>query len=431
MRLAIHCGTITLCVALVACSAPDSPSRPDGAAERPACGNGRIDQDTNGISENCDDGAVNGTDASLCTKQCVSGALTPFAAEREIAFATALTYTVEVHFRDESHFGVAAMTDTPNEVLLLKTVGSIDEPVTTPNVQRLARPGEVLALGALVAANTSGMLPTWVERGANDKLRLFTADWVGGGEPVVTELPYPFLSDGTSPRLITPAHDYGLTLLDEGPTDDLRVASLRLDNQGHLRVTTASFAGAGSVMGQVVDADQATGIPIQPVQRLVQFFDDTSAFVAIEIRANGSIAETSRGVWPYRVVAGEMWFGLWHLSDELRWPPPFAILDDAGRIWLWQFERSPEPEELLVPFGQVASGSAALSTYFTPVPGAEVFEPLGPHVILMEGDAANLRTSSLKPQNVPAGKLAHVYTFVDGFDGGDVGYSADNSLFVR
>jgi hypothetical protein len=422
-----------------------------GDSAKAICGNGSLDfpSNTPQVWEECDDGALNGTTDSLCTKQCTSGAVDPWTV-LHASLGYPSTRNVQVYMHGQFPVGLAftGFDDTGVHVIPAmrpEYFNGVVPPLITLKVD--SRP---VALGVIDPMDAGAVLPIWIESASSaPQLRMYYAD-VFHGAPEIHEIVYPF-PDGTRPSLVVSRDRVSVMLLDQSSVApyDLLVALILVRSPTDVVTSTLRIPSPGLVRGVAVESTENDGIAnVQSVEQVVQFFDDTLTFVAIENRVptptdpwslNGSyqLYESGRGRWPFHVVSGTTWFeGGFSLGvgdPKYTHPMSLATLTDTGDIYLWQFSSGLDGESFLAPFGHVAVGTRVMGMADAPWDdraGLWALEPDGHVVVLKDADGLDLRSGALKPQRFPAGAAWIMSAGVDD-SGRKGGFSADGLFLSR
>lgn len=398
-------GALTLC----SCSATPRGNSELDAGAGSNCGNGRIDPVRLGPDvwgeEQCDDGENTGSEQSLCSKQCISGAVS-FPSYRRIRLSHTPVSSVMVRFPDEAAPGLLYVDAEATFIRVVKTVsGTVLSGSEPPNEISIPAIGQVVAVSA-ARVDTGFFAPIWIERHLDRTFHLYAMEWPSSGVPVAHEVLYP-LSNGTSPRMAAMRSFDALAIVDvDAGTGEIQVATVRISRDWVAASSSRRLSAAGRSLGHLAENSMSNvNDPAVSYTQLVQFFEDTGSFVSIEIRDSSQIMEVARGSFPTKVLSSARWDGLAvcypALPAEDQWPYPIAVLDQLGDIYVSQFRGDLTPDEFYVPFAHVQPGSSAMNEYSKDVAGLYVLEASGQRVVLTLSDCGNLRARTLLPQRAP------------------------------
>ena len=368
---------------------------PDG----PHCGNGVFEYD---LGETCDEGAANGTSQSLCTKQCEQASSGEWLIRGVPLDLPAKRY-VRVGFWGQSNWGVAYTAFDDAGVHVLRNIG-LNQPLDPIPLKVQAAP---VALGALGVGSST--LPLWVEH-ASDGLHLYMADLPSGAPATINEVPYPF-PDGTKPQLFVSEFRFTAMLVDQSaePPHDLLVAMFMARTPTDITTKTLRVPAPGRVRSLALEHTAWDRAADKIVQQVVQFFEDTSTFVAfsnitpnVPCVCDFDLYESGRGNWPYTVVGGTGWYegGSTPLPPvpANSHPPPFVTMTDTGDLYIWQFVEGTSGESFIAPFGHMPTGTGIISALAGSIPGVWGIEPNGKLLLLNDADTVDLRSGSLMPR---------------------------------
>jgi hypothetical protein len=267
------------------------------------------------------------------------------------------------------------------------------------------------------------LLPVWVEQKqpGDPTPRMYYAELASDLTATVHEIPYPF-PDGTRPNLLVPWDWTTLLVVDQSsaPPYDLLAAVLIVNSPTDRTWVTLRVPAPGRVRGAAIESllPEDYEPPNTWTHRVVQFFEDTHAFVALDDVGKQDptdltphqLFESARGSWPFHVVDGDHWVegcdnhgGFNDIPAALRHPYPLVVLTDTGDIYTWQFSDGPGPESFLAPFAHVAPGSSALRTSGDTYNNhLHVLEPDGTMVRLEDADCQDLRSGAMQPLRITA-----------------------------
>ncbi len=394
---------IGLAVVLAACSEPardvaDAQLPPDG----PHCGNGVFEYD---LGERCDEGTLNGTSQSLCTKQCEQASSEGWLLHAVPLDLAARRYA-RVEFFGETKWGVAYTAYDDAGVHVLRNIG-LNQPLEPIPLKVEAAP---VALGAIGVGQDT--LPLWVEA-ATDGLHLYMADLPEGSPATIHEVPYPF-PDGAKPQLFVTRLRSTAMLVDQStvPPYDLLVALFIARTPTDITTKTLRVAAPGRARSVALEHTAWDGATDKLVQQVVQFFEDTSTFVAfsnvtpdLSCPCDFDLYESGRGNWPFKVVGGWGWHeGAGSIQPPVptnSHPPPLVTLTDTGDLYIWQFVDGISGESFVTPFGHMPTGTRVVGTFTAPIAGVWGVEPDGKLLLLNDADPLDLRSGSLMPQEFP------------------------------
>ena len=412
-------------LAVISCS---QPGRSGGAREggpNLLCGNGIVEPDN---EETCDLGALNGAPGGTCSRQCSEwpgGSVV--AMEPHLPLGESPTRAVTVlptwgHGIAFTSFDRSGIHVAPN--IRYGEFVPADQLGNPPQQIELRVAADPVALGNVFVRDDNELLPIWIEQAPGDPIaHMYFAELAADYTASVHEIPYPF-PDGTKPELVVSDWRRSVMIVDQSgtPPYDLLVAVLAVRSASDWTTTTLRVAAPGRTRGAAVEAtaDEDPANPSIMTQRVVQFFDDTHAFIALEDLepVDGSFGsspyqlyESARGSWPFRVVGGDIWVegcddhGAYptQLPASLTHPYPLAVLTDSGDIFMWQFDHSPDGENLPSPFAHVPAGAGALHTWddnYSVL--VHVLAPDGIMYELKDADCQDLQSGALAPLLVTA-----------------------------
>jgi hypothetical protein len=429
-------GVLLSSVLLVGCGVPsreraDAQPPPDG----PHCGNGVLEEDPPGLGEECDDGALNGTSQSRCTKQCVPPNTNFWgqAPLRAVPLDHPAKRAVRVELSGETGWGVAFTNYDDTGVHVIRNYG-FNHPLeyVTLRVQ-----GPTVALGAISAGGfASHLLPLWAEE-AGDGFHLYLADVPAGAAPTIHELPYPFV-DGTHPQIFASRTRAAVLTLDQSsvPPYDLLAALIMVCAPGDVTTKTLRVPAPGRVRTVAVESTEWDDVASEFVEQVVQFFDDTSTFVAfanhvppVSCEVDFQLYESGRGNWPFKVVAATSWVQGHDPIVTNTHPPPIATMTDTGDVYVWQFVQGVSGEALVAPFGRMPPGTRVIGTAVGGTTGVWGLLPSGRFHLLVSGDRTDIHAGALMPmelEGIPVPTEAFPY----GDSGWEPGVVADGRLWV-
>lgn len=412
-------GRVVLTVTLSGCSPPERALQDAPVPDAPAklCGNGVVDptglEESQGSFSNapeaCDDGELNGSKQSLCSRHCYANP--PFVPSIPY-YANLGAAPKTIHWIELS--GVSSYgyvySNTANEgpFAIRELPGSAFTPdgsVPAPPSVALSQGGVLLDVGTvrLHPSQFGARLPVWIERVGVEQ-KLYIATLAGANEPGVHQIEYPF-ADGVGGRL-TNGQGPEVVIVDQStqPPYDLLVAVVSVRSPSDVHTKTWRFPSPGTQRGALVHAGLT---PRRPHDRqLIQFFPASQRYVLLDVDVpeNDRWAEvtdyeinlTSVGQWPYTVASGIEWY---ERLPENR--TPVALLTATGDIYTWDFSTGPNEQELIEPFGTVAPGSGIADIRA----GVEMIWALqpdgGPDVFLTDSDYFDARSPSLRPLEFP------------------------------
>jgi len=373
-----------------------SPARSEAPDASDLCGNGvREEHSEGGTSEQCDEGVLNGTPDSHCTKQCHAplGVVPPASGSVDLGASITRAFDVRGH---EQRF--VTLSEEDGTIRLWRES-------TVPNIVELKVAEPAVSLGAF------GNMPIWIENAQDGSHHFYLAELGDTADsPIIHELSYP-LSDGLEPRLVSAySPEYGPLVIDHNATGDLLVTALIVRSPTDVMMFSSRFPAPAGTPGTTVD----TGFYRDHIRErwrreLVVFFDHPGSFVKIDVIVPSypnptppeiAFAEASRGSWPTQVVTGDRFEKLCGDGTPSQWAPrPIAVLNDRGEIFTSQFERGlSDGEAFQEPFARVAPGTQALNSVDD---GVVVIEPDGTGVYLTDGDCRDTDSNAISPSRGP------------------------------
>ena len=414
-------ATLAIAAGIAACSAPGR-SVPDAAASGSVCGDGIVEVNEETVDapfadEQCDDGPLNGTPQSHCTKQCRTVQLQAFPIH---SFALGYRVSQAVIVGVNGRLGWAFLTpDEPGLHVRWRAGG----PAFILQVHSPAT-----AVAQFLVAN--GALAVWTEgpTGTDPAVHLYYAEFDDSLQPQIHELPYPF-ADGTTPWLLTLDDDSEVIVLDQtaGPSVELLAAVID-PTSPQVTLTSVRVAAPGAVRGsalpiwlymrdQVLDPSQAHNY-----LRVVQFFDDTLTYVTLEVRLGMAVPSTpvlsefARGSWPFHVTGGIPWTkddyhaclsaesdaSVFANAATYTHPSPLLVITDSGDLYQWQFDGRPVTSGEVGPTAWAHVAPHSLITHgYLPSSTANILEPDGQALLLADGDCTDPASVALEPFDPP------------------------------
>jgi len=437
---------------------PRSPAGADAAtvpdARVPYCGDGVVGVDdvgpnNPGFDEQCDDGPLNGTSASLCTVQCLGGHWLMGPAV-SIPLDSAPRMMLSFSINDHDSLAYTSYDDDAVHV----TIGGLDVfPAPEPTTISLKVHSPPISIGLLHGFNIPQQWPVWIERaipGVGGPW-MFYASFDIAGQPTIYEMPYPF-PDGVGGELRSFDNGINPVLVDQSTdgSNDLLVAVLIAIDVGNVVVAQQRLPAPGTHRGVLVgNAAPSVDLYDSPnwLDRFsfVQFFDDNATFETFYVTepdtdvrpVDFAIAELATGTWPYSVADGVLLPKRWN-NGGAAYTHPYttAVIDNTGEVYTWQFDHSPSGEFPPTLFGHVAAGSHLVSGGGDDDPDAVIaYQPDGKEVVLADGDLVNIPSSALQPQvsqlTTPWTTAVAKWAVFYGPGNGGYYFAADTSLFYQ
>lgn len=418
-----------LAVLLLACGPPpraqsdgggDAGVGPDAAVNTeyntenpPQCGNGVLDE-----YEYCDDGPLNGTSSSHCTKQCASPVVLAFSVNCEPIPAPLATFV------NGGDFIAAIAIGLPG----IQTFPSSEQGLSTGNIafeSHGSGTATSITMGEFAHFTSNNLLPIWVERDAAGAQHLYWLDRRTGDS---VEIPYPFPQG--SGGVLTGNRTFVPALLDIDPaTHELLIAIIAPVRESDVRLHVYKLPAPGASLGAVAAAlaspDLANDTITTPTDhRFLVFASENNNWVQVDVRQyeydtyaennEYDVTLESRGTWPTHVIAALGWLEgaaetrvATPLTVALSHPSPFAIETTDGSIYTWQFAADPVGETFLTPLGHVppgsvlewAGGTAGVGKY--PIEGLLSLAPDGSMTAMWDGDPTAVNSPGLAIQALP------------------------------
>ncbi len=363
-----------------------------------------------GFDEQCDDGPLNGTSASLCTVQCLGG-LWSIGPTLSIPLDSPPRSMQSFSINDHNSLAYTSYDDDADH----GTIGGLDVfPAPEPTTITLKVHSPPTSLGLLRQFNANVQWPVWIERaipGVGGPW-MFFASFDAAGEPTIHEVPYPF-PDGAGGEFYTMNVPTNPVLVDQSTdgSNDLLVAVLIAIDADDIVVAQQRLPAPGAHRGVLVGNPGAVDTFDSPSWldrfNFVQFFDDNSTFETFYVTepdsdvrpADFTISEFAAGTWPYPVVDGVLLPKEWNGDPAMTHPYATAVIADTGDIYTWQFDHSPAGEFQPTLYGHVAPGSRLGPGGGDNDPDAIIaYQPDGSEEVLADGDLAHTPSSSLHPQ---------------------------------
>jgi hypothetical protein len=192
----------------------------------------------------------------------------------------------------------------------------------------------------------------------------------------------------------------------------------------------------GRVRTVAVESTEWDDVASEFVEQVVQFFDDTSTFVAfanhvppVSCEVDFQLYESGRGNWPFKVVAATSWVQGHDPIVTNTHPPPIATMTDTGDVYVWQFVQGVSGEALVAPFGRMPPGTRVIGTAVGGTTGVWGLLPSGRFHLLVSGDRTDIHAGALMPmelEGIPVPTEAFPY----GDSGWEPGVVADGRLWV-
>ena len=340
----------------------------------PRCGDGIVDYFDPVLLEICDEGPLNGTPQGLCTKECDPGIAHPWNLDGVPLDMANAKRLLGMRFYGSPLGGIAftAFDDQGVHVVRELLVGH------TPTYVTLKVASAPIAFGRVDVGDLASFVPIWVEA-SGGTLHMYYANVPLDGPPEIHEVPYPF-PDGTRPQLIASRGRATALLIDQSsePPYDLLSALILIRGPDDIHTITARVPAPGVVRGVALETTEQDLHGNEPfIEQVVQFFDDTHTFVALEDReppnpwnTDYQLYEAGRGDWPFRVVGGASWQEAGEYPGDTNdpeinsRPTPLMVLTDTGDLYAWKFNHGISGETSVTPFGHVMPGSRNVGSAF-------------------------------------------------------------------
>ena len=361
-----------------------------------------------GFDEQCDDGPLNGTSASLCTVQCLGGhwAIGPVSGI-PLDSPPRMIQTFVIN----DHNSIAYTSNDDDAVHV--TIGGLDVfPAPEPTTIKLKVHSPPTSIGLLDGFNIPQQWPVWVERaipGVGGPW-MFYATFDATGAPTIHEISYPF-PDGVGGDLSTFDSAINPVLVDQSTdaSHDLLVAVLIAVDEDTVVVAPQRLMAPGVHRGVLVGnpGQPDDYAPLSNRYSFVQFFDDNSTFETFYVTEPGTdvrpadfvITTSATGSWPYPVVDGVLLPKIWNNDFSMAHPFTTAVMTDTGDIYTWQFDHSPSGEFPPTLFGHVAPGSRLVHGGGDDDPDAVIaYQPDGTEIVLADGDLEHIPSTALQAQ---------------------------------